>query len=58
MVPKLFLLEYRLWVPCCHRVSYQLGPWNPILPNISRSWVWQTRLDTNAAWMKWLLFKL
>jgi len=51
-VPKLFLIAYHLW--SCIFVAYHLAPGKLNLPNTSRSKVWQTRLDTNAAWTTWL----
>jgi len=34
--------------------TYHLSPGKLNLPNIIRSNVWKTRIDTNATWTKWL----
>jgi len=33
---------------------YHLAPEKVNVPNIIRSKVWKTRIDTNATWTKWL----
>ena len=35
-------------------ITYHLVPGKVNVPNIMRSKVWKTRIDTNATWTKWL----
>jgi len=35
-------------------ITYHLVPGKVNVPNIVRSKVWKTRIDTNATWTKWL----
>jgi len=56
VVPKLFLIAYHMWALYFPRVPpwKHFVPGKLFLPNIIRSKVWETRLDTNAAWTKCL----
>ena len=53
VAPKRFLIAYHLWSPYCHR-TYHLIPRKVNVPNLIRSKIWKTRIDTNATWRKWL----
>jgi len=49
VVPKLFLIAQYLWdLYCQHLPPCSLVPGKVNEPNIVRSKVWKTRIDTNA----------